>query len=126
MNGYRFLKINKNMKIIVAGSRNIVDYDFVVKCIIDSSFKITELISGGCRGVDLLAEKWATQNNIIITRFNAKWNVYGKMAGPIRNSEMVNYADGLIAIWDGISRGTKNIIELAKNKNIPVVISIYK
>jgi predicted Rossmann-fold nucleotide-binding protein len=115
------------MKIIVAGSRDITNYDSVKKAIkIGRSFfegEITEIVSGGCRGVDQLGELFAFYNDLPIKLFEAQWKKYGRAAGPIRNKEMAKYADGLIALLPGgESRGTKNMIELAQKANIPVFI----
>ena len=55
----------------------------------------------------------------------ADWQKYGKRAGPIRNKEMADYADTLIAFWDGQSRGTKNMIETARSQNLNVIVVGY-
>jgi hypothetical protein len=68
------------------------------------------VVSGGAPGVDTLAERWAEQHDIPVTGFPAEWSRYGKKAGPIRNKEMAGYAEGLVAVWDGRSRGTKDMV----------------
>lgn len=77
---------------------------------------IIEIVSGGARGVDSLAERLANEENFLKKIFPADWNKYGKSAGPIRNRQMVEYIkekDGVCLIfWDGQSRGTKNDIDL--------------
>lgn len=106
------------MKVIIAGTRDFNNYT-KLKEELDAyrkSANITEIVSGGCRGTDLLGEKYAKENNIPIKRFPANWEVYGKKAGPIRNEEMAEYADCLIAFWDSKSRGTKNMIETMRKK----------
>lgn len=108
------------MKVIIAGSRTITDYNIVLDAVLESSayiFPITEIVSGCARGVDLLGEKYAKLNNLSIKKFPANWNEYGKLAGPIRNRQMAEYADSLIAIWDGKSKGTKNMIDTMKMLN---------
>jgi lactate dehydrogenase-like 2-hydroxyacid dehydrogenase len=112
------------MKTIVAGSRYITDQKVVNESILDSKFEITELVSGTCRGVDYCGLRFAKENDIPIREFPALWNLYGKKAGPIRNQAMVDYADALIAIWDGKSKGTKDIIERAKKKNLKLLVVI--
>jgi len=112
------------MKTIVAGSRTISEYSVVQSAIIESGFTITEIVSGCARGVDTLGEKYANLNNLPIQKFPADWNKYGKSAGYIRNGEMARYADALIAIWDGQSKGTKHMIDTAKKYNL--TIHIYK
>ena len=87
-------------------------------------FVITELIEGGAKGVDSLAKVWAEENGLPITEFKADWKIYGRGAGPVRNQKMAEYADALIAVWDGESRGTKNMISLAKKLNLKCFIYI--
>lgn len=110
------------MKVIIAGSRGITDIRLVEKAIQSSEFNITEVVCGCARGVDTLGKDWAISNNIPVTYFPAKWDTYGKSAGYIRNSKMANYADALIAIWDGKSKGTKHMIDLANKNGLYVYI----
>ena len=76
--------------------------------------------SNGWRGVDSMGEEWAKSKSIPVRRFPADWDGLGKAAGFIRNAEMADYADALIAVWDGKSRGTANMIEVAKKKGLKV------
>lgn len=99
------------MKVIVAGSRNVDDYKLVVDTIIRSGYTITEVVSGCATGIDRLGEQWARANNIPIKEMPANWNLNGKAAGPMRNKLMAEYADAAVIIWDGESRGTRNMIE---------------
>lgn len=101
------------MKTIIAGSRGITDLKTVESAVALSGFQITEVVSGAARGVDELGEKWAFMRGIPIQRFRAKWDLYGKSAGAIRNNEMAFYAQALVAVWDGSSPGTKHMIERA-------------
>ena len=110
------------MKVIVAGSRDIVDYEIVKSAIVSSGFQITEIVSGGARGVDKLGEKYAKENNIPFVVFPANWDLYGKKAGYLRNSDMAKYANGLVAVWDGVSKGTGHMIDLAQKNNLQVYI----
>ena len=110
------------MKIIVAGSRSIIDYGAVVKAVIDSGFSLSMVVSGGAKGADALGEKFATENNLQVKIFPADWKRYGRAAGPKRNKEMAEYADGLIAIWDGSSKGTKNMIREMEKLEKPVFV----
>lgn len=113
-------------KIIVAGSRNITDYKFIednLNVILRYTKKETlQLVAGGARGVDTLAKQYATSNGIAFKEFPANWDELGKAAGPIRNAEMAKYADGLIAFWDGMSTGTKNMIMHMERLNKPYKI----
>lgn len=103
------------MKVIIAGSRGITDYQFVCNVIKESCFNITEVVSGTAKGVDQLGERWAKDNNVPVHKFPAEWSRLGKSAGYVRNTDMGKYADCLIAIWDGESRGTKHMIDIATN-----------
>lgn len=101
------------MKTIIAGSREITDLQSVVDAIEASKIEITEVVCGGARGVDTLGKQWAEQHNIPVTTFPADWDRYGRSAGYRRNQQMGEYADALIAVWDGHSRGTKHMIDIA-------------
>jgi hypothetical protein len=111
------------MKVIIAGSRTITEYYLIENAIAYSGFKITEVVSGTARGVDRLGEIYAAKMNLPLTMFKPDWDKYNKSAGHIRNKQMAEYADGLIAIWDGISPGTKNMIENMKKVGKPYFLS---
>ena len=114
------------MKTIIAGSRTIDDYDAICQIIIDSCFVITEVVSGTARGVDRLGEQWARENNILIKRFPANWSKYGKAAGPIRNEEMVKYAEAAIIVRSDHSKGATSMANLAKQYGLKVrLVDIY-
>ena len=101
------------MKILIAGSRTITDINILLKVIKLSGYKITacdEIVSGGARGVDTLAEIYAKKNNIPITIFKPDWDKYGKSAGVIRNYEMAKYCDIGIVIHNG-SNGSVNMVK---------------
>lgn len=112
------------MKVIIAGSRTITDYTLVHNAIAASGWsdEITEVISGGAPGVDTLGEQWAKKHNIPITILAASWQLHGKAAGPIRNQEMADYAEALIAIWDGKSSGTKDMINRSGKMGLRVYV----
>lgn len=110
------------MKVIIAGSRDIDDYSLVERAVEKSGFEITEVVSGGARGVDFLGEQWALNNNVQTTAFPAQWAAYGRAAGHMRNEKMAQYADALIAVWDGKSSGTRNMIENAKKRGLKVFV----
>jgi hypothetical protein len=110
------------MKVIIAGCRYISSVLLIEQAVKESGFYITEVVSGGCRGIDICGEEWANVKCIRITIFNAEWKKHGKKAGMMRNGVMAQYGDALIAIWDGESRGAKNMIDLMRKKNKPVYI----
>jgi hypothetical protein len=108
------------MKTIVAGSREITDYQLVWDAVYACPWVITEIVSGGARGVDQLGEKVATAFGIPIKIFPANWDLHKRAAGPIRNQQMAEYADALLAIWDGSSTGTADMIRRAKQMKLQV------
>jgi len=114
------------MKVIIAGSRNLPKDNYPIYYIADayikSGFKATEIVSGGCRGVDFAGEEFAKERGIPIKRFLPDWDKHGKAARPIRNREMGDYADALIACWDGSSSGTLSMIHYAELKGLKVYI----
>ena len=116
-------------KVIVAGGRDFNNYkllsDTLYKLLDNKQPSQVEIVSGTCRGADLLGEKWAKITDTKIKRFPADWDEYGKSAGFVRNKQMANYSDALVAFWDGKSKGTKNMIELAKRNNLSVRVIKY-
>ncbi len=116
------------MKVIVAGSRDITDYDVVRKALDDArenGLEITTIIEGGARGVDSLAARYATEHGIEHIRVHADWKRYGRGAGRKRNEQMAAMGNALIAIWDGKSRGTRHMIDCARQQSLHVkVISV--
>ena len=116
------------MKLIVAGSRTITDYEWVCEAIMLSRFSpINEIVSGGAAGVDLLGEKFARLHGIPVRQFKPDWEGLGKKAGMVRNTEMAKYADALVAIWDGQSTGTANMIIQAVTRRLKVhVVTLHE
>lgn len=120
------------MKVIVAGCRWVRSYGLVEYAIVESGFQVSEIVCGAPEsvdpkgenlvGVDALALKWADLNGKTARRFPADWNAYGKSAGPRRNREMGRYADALVAVWDGKSKGTGDMIKFAKTLRLPVYV----
>lgn len=110
------------MKVIIAGSRNIEDYNLIILAVNKSQFVITEVVSGNARGVDKLGEYFAIKEGYKLTTFPANWGKWGKRAGYIRNAGMANYAEALIAVWDKKSKGTKMMIDIAEKKGLKVFI----
>ena len=111
------------MKLIIAGCRDYNDYAFF-KSIIDQYLKDLdlskiEIVHGNASGVDSMADYYANERNIKVTKFPAEWESLGRKAGPIRNRKMAEYGDYLIAFWDNKSRGTKNMIEEIRKLDKP-------
>lgn len=118
-------------KIIIAGGREFSNYDLVKqeadKVIEDYSLigSGVIIVSGAATGADKLGEYYALIHDLRVRRFLAAWDSFGNAAGPIRNAEMADYADVLLAFWDGKSRGTKSMIAEAEQRGLDVRIIKY-
>lgn len=113
------------MRLIVAGSRTIKDLGFVIKSIDSVPLEqVTEVVSGGADGVDLLGETWANLRQIPVKRFLPDWKRDGRSAGIIRNVEMARYGDILVAVYDGTSPGTNHMVKamMDEGKEIHVYV----
>jgi len=110
------------MRVIIAGSRDITDLATVYTAVKESGFVITTVVSGTARGVDRLGEEWAKQNGVPVVRYPADWDTYGRSAGYVRNEQMADNADALIACWDKTSKGTLHMINIAKTKGLRVYV----
>lgn len=108
------------MKIAIIGSRGLKEID-LEKYIPDN---VSEIVSGGAKGVDTMAKNFANSKGIKLTEFLPEYEKYGRVAPLKRNLEIIDYADEVIAFWDGKSRGTKFVIDnsIKKNKKIKVHI----
>ena len=113
--------VKPKRKVIVAGSRDFNDYTLLCS-ILDGLFpkRDIEIVSGSARGADRLGERYAEDRWLNCMKFPANWAKYGKSAGLIRNQEMADYADILVAFWDYSSTGTKDMIARAKKEGLEV------
>lgn len=118
------------MRIIVAGGRDFGDYSLMQmkldKILSRLDRNDITIISGGCKGADSIAETYAIFSGIKFVKFPANWDKHGKSAGPIRNKKMAEQADGLVAFWDGKSRGTKNMIDEARKAGLKIRVVRYE
>ncbi len=85
----------------------------------------TEIVSGGAKGIDADAKKYALEHEITLTEFLPDYRRYGRGAPLKRNIQIVEYADMVLAVWDRRSHGTKFVIDYCQKKNIPLQI-IYR
>lgn len=98
------------MKLIIAGSRTLEQCGSLISVAIHYfGLTPTEVVCGGAKGVDESGAAWALRNGTVVHDMPAKWDKHGKAAGPIRNKAMAKYADCLLLIWDGESRGSANM-----------------
>lgn len=120
----------KGFKVIIAGGRDFSDYELLKgRCNFFLSEKMKShqivIVSGHAKGADALGERYATERGLRCDAHPADWEKYGRSAGYIRNREMADAADALIAFWDGSSRGTAHMISYAKAKGLKVAVVRY-
>ena len=123
------------MKVVIAGSRDFNDYEYMKQMLDQQIYDLAEklnlldegveIISGGARGADKLGEKYSKDRGYGLKIFPADWNKYGKRAGYLRNKQMAQYADVCICFWDGRSKGTKHMIDLANKYGLKVIVNDY-
>ena len=97
------------MKVAVVGSRSVFVTD-IGMYISDGD----EIVSGGAVGVDSCAAEYAKKNGLKLTVFLPQYERYGRAAPIVRNKKIVDYADKIIAFWDGKSKGTLSVIKYAE------------
>jgi hypothetical protein len=110
-------------KLAIVGSRGFTDYETF--CIFISDYitkEVDTIVSGGARGADYLAKKYAKEHQLKYIEIPAQWDKYGKSAGYRRNAAIVNLSDFVVAFWDGQSRGTKHTIDLSNKSGKPLEI----
>ena len=109
------------MKVAIVGSRDYPRLDQVrryVKLLPEG----TVVVSGGALGVDSCAAEEALRHDLATEEFLPEWDRLGRGAGFIRNADIVDAADLVVAFWDGKSRGTKNTIDLVRKASKPFVV----
>lgn len=118
-------------RVVICGGRDFNDYAFAEFCLnwillkkIEEGYDIV-VVSGGARGADKIGECWARSKGFEIDVHPADWDRYGKQAGYLRNVEMVDSCDGVVAFWDGESKGTKHTIDYANKKGVPCIVVNY-
>ena len=111
-------------RVIIAGCRDFTDYALLRSFVDDAlaGMQDIEIVSGGAAGADALGERYARERGYGLKVFPAEWKKWGAAAGPIRNSQMADYADALIAFWDGKSAGTRDMIRKAEEKGLRVQV----
>ncbi|AVR55690.1 hypothetical protein [Campylobacter phage CP39] len=118
------------MKLLVAGSRDFNDYNLLKNKIFELNIQPSTIVCGMTRGADMLGYQYGIDNSLKIEKYKPNWNLYGKSAGPIRNKLMADSlnreTDMAIIFWDGISKGSKNMISILDDKKINYKIIYYK
>jgi hypothetical protein len=113
------------MRVIIAGSRWIEDRAALDAAVAKAGFDITEVITSNSRGVDRLAEIWAREKGVPFRVFPVEWSRFGGRAGIMRDQQMADHAEALIALWDGYSTGTAQMIEIAKHRGLETYVHIW-
>ena len=114
------------MRTIVAGSRTITNIAAVFRVLDRCPWEITVLIHGAAKGVDSIGRDWANFNGVDIEEYPADWDKYGKAAGPMRNLQMVaeGKAGAVVVVWDGESRGSKDMIDVALANKLHLLVVV--
>jgi len=115
------------MKLAVVGGRDFNNWELLVSEInrLRTLYPIDQLISGGASGADAFAERYAELAKLPIKVLPADWKSHGRAAGPIRNKQIIELSDAVLAFWDGSSPGTKSSIDWAVKLNKPYIIVKY-
>ena len=106
------------MKLLVVGSRSIIEFDLSPYI----SAEVDTIISGGASGIDCLAEQYADLHRLSKYIIRPRYDLYGRAAPLKRNEEMVDMADTVLIVWDGCSKGTKHTLNYAKKNNKPFML----
>jgi len=124
---------NKMIDLAIIGSREFSDFEYLEQkillvCNIEefSVLEIKSIVSGGAKGADTLAEKFAEKYLLFKKIFYPDWNKFGKSAGFRRNKDIIENSDIVIAFWDSESKGTKHSIDISKKLNKKIYIFEYK
>ena len=120
----------KQFNLIVAGGRDFQDYSRLENVLFEFAERhgddyTMNIVSGMARGADRLAVQFCRIHGVQLIEMPANWNHYGKSAGYRRNTDMSAISQGLIAFWDGKSRGTKHMIETAQRNGLLVQVEYY-
>ncbi len=110
------------MKIAVIGSRNLHIENLEAYLPEDC----TEIVSGGAKGIDQSAVQFARAHAIKLTEFLPQYQIYGKAAPIVRNKQIVDYADSVLAFWDGKSAGTRSVIRYCEKIGKPCKIILFQ
>lgn len=119
------------MKVIIAGGRDFKNEPLLIQSVNDLMNEQSlenhefEVISGGAKGADSMGRQLAEGNRLVLHLYPAQWDRFGKSAGYLRNEQMADIADYLLAFWDGKSKGTKHMIDIAERLNIPTTVINY-
>ena len=113
-------------KVLICGDRNWLKWEPIRAWLCKlQDWGYDTVVEGEARGADTLAREEAEQLGFTVLKFPANWNQYGRAAGPIRNREMLDQHPDLVLAFHGnisASKGTRDTVEEAKRRGIPVVL----
>ena len=110
------------MKLAIIGSRQL-QIDDLRKYLPDG---VSEIVTGGARGVDTCAMQYAEAHSIVLKTFLPDYQRYGRAAPLRRNLQIIEYTDKVLAFWDGESRGTRYVINECRQRGIPICVYLYQ
>ena len=110
------------MKLAIVGSRSFSDYELLKESVLRSFPNVSLIVSGGAKGADKLGEKLADELGLKTEIYLPDWARYGKGAGLVRNELIIKNSEGVIAFWDGLSKGTKKSIEISRTLKKKIVV----
>tara|TARA_B110000238_G_C16137951_1_gene444740 strand:+ start:2497 stop:2853 length:357 start_codon:yes stop_codon:yes gene_type:complete len=117
------------IKVIIAGGRDFNDAKLLERSFLDNFNKYrnheVQIVSGTAKGADAMGEALAAMYNLDVVKFPALWHVYGRSAGYKRNVQMAENATHLLAFWDGKSKGTEHMINIANRMELKVRVIQY-
>ena len=116
------------MRLIVAGGRDFKDMQracAILDHVVSKQTGEITVVCGMARGADAIGYAWAKARGYKIAEFPADWNTHGKSAGYKRNKQMAEYATHCVCFWDGLSRGTKHMIDLCEHYSLPLKVYSY-
>ena len=124
------LSNSNSFNLLIAGGRDFSNYDLLARrcaAYIAENCGVQEpvVISGRASGADSLGEQFAKEYSLECKYYPAQWKTYGRAAGPIRNKQMAEVADGAVVFWDGRSRGTRSMIGYLQERGVPYELVMY-
>ena len=122
---YNVSCLKQTMNVAIVGGRDFYDYEQFKSCVDGEKIQFKSIVSGGARGVDSLAERYAKEIGVPLTIYLPDWTKHGKAAGPIRNRYIIENSDCVIAFWDEKSPGTRSSLKIAEELKKPTTIFVY-
>ncbi len=120
----------KDYKVVVAGGRDFKDFEKLTE-VLDSVLRVRVethnivIVSGAARGADSLGEKYAIMRGYKVDTYKANWDALGKSAGYVRNKAMSDNSNASVIFWDGVSKGSKHMIDITVRSGKPFKVVHY-